>query len=99
MTDYYRWEGNDLLLNLYVQPGAKTNELIGEYGDNLKIRITAQPVDNKANKHLLNFLAKTFAVPASQVRLISGENQRSKRVRILNPTKLPVHISARRVSN
>ena len=89
MSNFYKWEGDDLLLSLYVQPNAKKDELVGEYGDNLKIRITALPVDNKANKHLVKFLAKTFAVPGSHVKLIKGENQRTKRVKILSPTKLP----------
>ena len=42
----------DLLLNLYVQANAKKDEIIGEYGENLKIRITALPVDNKATQTL-----------------------------------------------
>lgn len=89
MSDFYKWDGNDLLLHLYVQPNAKKNELVGEYGNNLKIRITALPIDNKANKHLLKFLAKTFAVPSYRVELIKGKNQRTKQVKILNPAKLP----------
>ena len=93
MSAFYKWEGAKLLLNLYVQPNAKQNELVGEYADKLKIRITAPPVDNKANKHLLKFLAKTFAVSISHIQLISGENQRIKRVKILNPTKLPSYIT------
>ena len=89
MPNFYKWEGENLLLHLYVQPNAKKDELVGEYGNNLKIRITALPVENKANKHLLKFLAKTFAVPNSHVKLIKGENQRAKRVRILKPQNLP----------
>ena len=86
---YYRWEDKDLLLDLYIQPNAKKDELVGEHNDRLKIRITAPPVDNKANKYLLKFLAKTFGVPASRVELLKGENQRNKRVKISSPLKLP----------
>ena len=88
MSAFYKWEDEDLLLSLYVQPNAKKDEFIGEYGDNLKIRITALPIDNKANKYLVKFLAKTFAVPNSHIKLLKGENQRTKRVKILSPTKL-----------
>ena len=94
MPTFYKWQGDDLLLTLYVQPNAKQNELVGEYADKLKIRITAPPIDNKANKHLLKFLAKTFAVSTSRIQLISGESQRTKRVKILNPAKLPQLITA-----
>ncbi len=89
MPSFYKWEGDNLLLNLYVQANAKKNELIGQYGDNLKVRITALPIDNKANKHLLKFLAGVFAVPPSRVKLIKGENLRTKRIQILSPVKLP----------
>lgn len=92
MKPFHQWDGDVLLLELYVQPNAKKDELIGEYGDKLKIRITAPPVDNKANKHLLKFLAVIFAVPPSRIELIKGENQRAKRVKILNPIKLPIMI-------
>jgi len=89
MPAFYKWQNGDLLLSLYVQPKAKNNEIVGEYGDNLKIRITALPVNNKANKHLLKFLAKTFAVPSTQVKLIKGINLRTKHVKIFSPYKLP----------
>lgn len=89
MSNFYKWEGDDLVLHLYVQPNAKQDELVGEYGDNLKIRITALPVDNKANKYLLKFLAKTFAVPPSRVELVKGENQRTKKVKVSEPVQLP----------
>lgn len=92
MPVYYKWEGDDLLLNLYVQPNAKSDELVGEYNDKLKVRITAPPVDNKANKYLLKFLAKTFAVSVSRVTLVKGESQRTKQVKILSPKKLPEFI-------
>lgn len=91
---FYQWEGKNLLLDLYVQPNAKNDELVGEYNARLKVRITPPPVDNKANKYLLKYLAKTFAVPASQVKLIKGENQRNKRVKIITPAKLPKLIQA-----
>ena len=94
MPTFCKWESSNLLLDLYVQPNAKQNELVGEYDNKLKIRITAPPIDNKANKHLLKFLAKIFAVSLSGIQLISGESQRIKRVKILNPKKLPDLITA-----
>ena len=72
-----------------MQPNAKSDELVGEYNNKLKVRITAPPVDNKANKHLLNFLAKVFAVSTSRVTLLKGESQRTKQVKVLSPKKLP----------
>jgi uncharacterized protein (TIGR00251 family) len=93
MPAYYQWDGDDLILELYVQPKAKNDEWVGEYNGRLKVRITAPPVDNKANKYLLKFLAKTFAVSASRVTLLKGENQRNKRMKIIEPMTLPDFIT------
>jgi uncharacterized protein (TIGR00251 family) len=49
-------------------------------------------VDGKANEHLVRFLAKLFDVPRRQVRLLSGEGGRKKRVCIQQPGTLPVEI-------
>ena len=61
----------------------------GLHGERLKIRLTAPPVEGKANAYLMAFLAKAFGVSKSQVSLISGELNRQKRVRINAPKKLP----------
>lgn len=84
-----RREGRDLVLNIHLQPRASRDEIIGGQGNCLKIRITAPPVEGKANAHLLRFLAKAFGVARSQVVLLSGEKSREKRVRIEQPKKIP----------
>jgi len=89
MTEFYQWQGKDLLLRIKVQPKASKDELSEILGDYLKIRITAPPVDGKANKHLIAFLAKTFKVTKSKVELISGETGREKRIKISSPKFLP----------
>ena len=87
---WFRWEGEELWLSLHVQPRASRDQLVGPHGDQLRVRITAPPVDGKANAHLLRYLAKAFGVPRAQVTLVSGESGRSKRVRIERPARLPV---------
>jgi len=89
MAAWYRWQGEELLLTLRIQPRASRDEIAGPYGDALKVRITAPPVDGKANAHLLRFLADLFGVPPSAVELISGESGRDKRVKISRPKRLP----------
>jgi len=78
-----------LILCIHLQPRASKDEVCSLYGDALKVRITAPPVDGKANQHLIRFLAKCFGVPKSQVNLLSGERSRNKRIQILSPTKSP----------
>ncbi|MBB4864305.1 uncharacterized protein (TIGR00251 family) [Pseudomonas nitritireducens] len=86
---FYHWDGEDLLLDVHLQPKASRDEFAGLHGERLKIRLTAPPVEGKANAHLLAFLGKAFGVPKSTVKLESGELNRQKRVRIPRPTKLP----------
>ena len=88
-TEWYRWDAGDLLLSVRVQPRAKRDELLGPAGDHLRVRITAPPVEGKANEHLRGFLADLFGVLRSQVILVAGERGRIKRIRIRNPAKLP----------
>lgn len=86
---HFRWDGNDLILECHLQPKASRDEFAGLHGDRLKIRLTAPPVDGKANAHLLAFLAGALAVSKSQVSLESGQQSRQKRVRIKQPQQLP----------
>ena len=55
-----------------VQPRASRDEIVGEYQDGLKIRLTAPPVDDRANEALRKLLAARLKVPLSAVRIASG---------------------------
>ena len=83
------------MLSLRVQPRASADTIGEVSGDSLKIRLTAPPVEGRANAHLRRFLAKLFAVPQSRIELVSGEQARLKRVRIQTPGRLPDFIPPR----
>ncbi len=89
---FYHWQGETLVLRLYVQPRASRDELCGLHGESLKVRITAPPTDGKANQHLRKYLAKLFRVPISQVTLLRGISSRNKQFNIENPRQLPAEI-------
>lgn len=86
---FYSWRDDSLILDCHLQPGAKGVGFAGLHGDRLKIRISAPPVDGKANEMLLKFLANAFAVPKHRVTLLSGQQSRQKRVAIEAPAVLP----------
>lgn len=90
---WYRWEGDDLLLHLRVQPRGGSDRFIEPHDDRYKVRITAPPVDGKANAHLLRFLARAFGVPRNRVALLSGETSRNKTFRIEKPCKYPIPLT------
>jgi uncharacterized protein (TIGR00251 family) len=84
-----RWDGNDLLLRVHAQPRASRDEIAGQHGDALKVRVAAPPVDGEANEALRKFLGKQFGVPKSAVTVESGDGSRHKTVRICAPRTLP----------
>lgn len=87
------WEGHDLKLQVRIQPRASADEIVGVQGDRLKIRITAPPVDGKANAHLIAFLAKVFGVSRSSITIIRGKTGRMKTLSIHTPRRLPDIVS------
>lgn len=82
------------MLHLFVrvQPKASRDEFAEVQEDRIRLRITAPPVDGKANHHLVKFLAKTFGVAKSEVVIKNGETGRNKHLCINSPTNLPVGI-------
>jgi uncharacterized protein (TIGR00251 family) len=69
-----------------VQPGASREGVVGEYGDAVKIALTAPAVDGKANDALVRYLAGLLGVPRLSVEIASGTLSRSKIVRVLGIT-------------
>jgi uncharacterized protein (TIGR00251 family) len=89
---WYRWQEEDLVLLLRVQPRAARDQWVAPHGPAYKVRITAPPVEGRANEHLCRFLAEAFDVPCSQVTLEGGGRTRTKRVRIRGPRRFPIPI-------
>ena len=67
----------------HATPGAKTTQAAGLYGDALRVRLAAAPVDGKANTALIAWASKTFAVPKKQVQLLHGAAGRQKTLQIV----------------
>lgn len=82
MDDWLKADGDGVILNLHIQPGAKQTEIVGLHGDALKIRLAAPPVDGKANAALVAFVAAKVSLGKTAVEVISGQTSRAKRVRI-----------------
>jgi uncharacterized protein (TIGR00251 family) len=90
---FYRWEGEDLILAVHIQPRSSESKIVGVHNQRLKIKIMAPPVDGRANAEIYQFLSKLFGVTKSQIVLLNGERGRDKRFRILAPKDLPEEIS------
>ena len=79
----------NLLLRVYIQPKASRDNIVGLHGDEIKIAITAPPVDGKANAYLTKYLAKLCKVPKGSVTIEKGELGRHKTIRIAAPSVIP----------
>lgn len=69
-------------LRLKVQPRASRNEIGEPAGDELKVRITAPPVDSAANEALCRFLAEQLGCRRGNVEIIRGQTSRHKLIQI-----------------
>ncbi|WGE60189.1 DUF167 family protein YggU [Actinobacillus equuli] len=79
-------------LRIFLQPKASRDQIVGLHDNELKIAITAPPVDGAANAHLLKYLSKLFKVPKSSIALEKGELQRHKQLFVPEPKLVPKEI-------
>jgi len=69
-------------IRVRVVPRAKRNELAGERAGALLVRVTAPPVDGKANAAVCRLIARAAGVPQSRVSVVRGASARDKVVRV-----------------
>jgi uncharacterized protein (TIGR00251 family) len=89
MAILYRINNGKLILQIHLQPGARTNEIVGVHDNYLKIKVKAPAIKGKANAALIKFLALKFNVAVNDVVLTAGRQSRYKQVTIFNIDKLP----------
>lgn len=75
-----------VLLSVHVQPKANRTECVGFYGDAVKVRVAAPPIDGAANEELIRFLADCCSVSRAGISIDAGAHSRQKRVRIRGVT-------------
>ena len=90
MPPYLKPASNGVLLLIHLQPRASKNGISGVHGGRLKIRVTAPPVDSKANEALREFLAESFGISKSQVQIVKGEKSRQKTVMVEGISEMEV---------
>jgi uncharacterized protein len=80
----------EVVLAVRVASRASRDAIGGEYQGALKVRLTAPPLDNRANEALRRLLAGRLKVPVSAVRIVAGDKSRTKRVSIAGVTRAQV---------
>lgn len=77
---------NGIVVSIKISPNAKKNEII-KTKDETKIKITAQPIDGKANKSLIEFLSKNFKIPKTSIKILKGETSKEKTILFITDNK------------
>lgn len=79
MLDKKTFENTDngLIVRIKIIPNSSKNDIVWE-NEGLKIKITAQPIENKANKALIEFLSKKLKTAKSNIQILKGELNKEK---------------------
>jgi uncharacterized protein (TIGR00251 family) len=72
-------------IRIRLTPRSARDEVLGFEGDVLRARVTAPPVEGRANEALLGLLADALGVPKSALRIVRGQRSREKLVAIEGP--------------
>lgn len=68
---------NGLIIRVKIVPNSSKNDIILEE-EFIKVKVTAQPIENKANKALIEFLSKRFKVPKTSIEILKGDTSKEK---------------------
>jgi hypothetical protein len=72
----------ETLIKVYLQPKSSKNEIVGPYRDGIKVKVTAPPIEGKANEALIRFLTKEFRISPSCIEILKGRHSREKTLKI-----------------
>jgi len=75
---FYKLSEDKITISVYVVPRSSKTEVVGLYGDFLKIKLKSPPVDNAANKELIRFMSEILKISKSNIKIISGQTQKKK---------------------
>jgi len=82
MPGFLRVQADGVLLSVKLQPRASANEIGDALGNELRIKVTAPPVDAAANEALVKFLARHLDCPRNRVELVRGHTSRHKTLKL-----------------
>jgi len=82
MPAFLHVQADGVLLSVKVQPRASANEIGEALGNELRVKVTAPPVDAAANEALIKLLAQQLHCPRNRVDIVRGHTSRHKTVKL-----------------
>ena len=89
---------NILTVHIEISPNASKNEIV-PFNDSVKIKITAQPIENKANKALVEYLSKLFKIPKTNIEILKGDTSKEKTILIKTDDKEKISLISDKLTN
>jgi len=87
-----------ILLKVYLQPKSSKNEIVGPYRDGIKVKVTAPPIEGKANEALIRYLAKELEISPAWIEVIKGHHSREKTLKISGTFANPLTLKRKSIS-
>ncbi|MFH1491369.1 MAG: DUF167 domain-containing protein [Pseudomonadota bacterium] len=78
-------------IKIRLSPRSSSNRITGKEGDAFKVKVTAPPVDGKANKALIVLLSKRLGLPERDIKIVTGKRSKLKTVRITGLPREEIH--------
>ena len=66
-----------LIIKVKIVPNSSKNDIVLE-NEFIKVKVTAQPIENKANKALIEFFSKKFKIPKTSIEILKGDSSKEK---------------------
>ena len=80
MSVLLRSDQRGVIFKVRVIPKSNKDEIVGVYGDALKLKVAAPPVRGKANEAIVSFLGSILGVSSDRVMIIQGERSKDKTI-------------------
>jgi len=77
-----RQEGDAASFRVRLQPKASHEGIVGEADGILRLRVTAPPIEGRANEACLQLLAKSLDLPVSRLKIVTGHHSRLKTIQV-----------------
>jgi uncharacterized protein len=75
-----------VIVAAFVQPRAGRSAVAGTHAGALKLKVTAPPLDDRANRAVEDLLARLVGMPRADVTVVAGRTSRYKRIKLVGIT-------------
>ncbi len=94
-SSYLTPKGEDLILTVWVKPGAKRLELSSVSPERIVVSLSDRPIENRANDQLISFLSDLLRLPRNRILIRGGKSSRLKTITLISAATIETSIRLR----